>query len=364
MNIEQEADGAAEGRALVERLDRAKRAFVTRRANLGRAVALSAAGAPRSGDLVLASVVELGHHTKLETPEGRRAQLHVGDDIVVAYGARYAPDQFEAVVPANVSACDLVASGGIAAHTLARHANARKPTAIAPIGRLIGANGAPLNLEQFVLPAGPPNAPVRNVIAVAGTSMNAGKTTVAVNLIRGLTRAGVRVGACKVTGTGSGGDFWAMLDAGATRVLDFTDVGFSTTAGVDVGLVESGAHRLVSELEASDVDVVVVEIADGLLQKETAALLSPPSSFAARIDAIVLAAADSMGARAAADWMNVRKLPLRAVSGLLTASPLAAREAQSGLNIEVLSSKALAEAACATRVCLQAGARQPLSVVS
>lgn len=364
MNIEHETDGVAEGRALVGRLDRAKRAFVTRRANLGRAVALSQAGAPRSGDLVLASVVELGHHPKLETREGRRAQLHVGDDIVVVYGARYAPDQFEAVVPANVSPCDLVASGGIAAHTLARHAKVRKPTMIAPLGRLIGANGAPLNLDQFALSAEAPNAPVRNVIAVAGTSMNAGKTTVAVNLIRGLTRGGVRVGACKVTGTGSGGDYWAMLDAGAARVLDFTDAGFSTTAGMDISLVERGAHRLVSELEASDVDVVVVEIADGLLQKETAALLSPPSAFAARLDAIVLAAADSMGARAAAHWMSARNLPLRAVSGLVTASPLAAREAQAGMNIEVLSTKALAEAACATRVCLQTDARQPLSVVS
>lgn len=71
-----------------------------------------------------------------------------------------------------------------------------------------------------------------------------------------------------------------------------------------------------------------------------------------------------MGARAAVEWLAARKLPLRAVSGLVTASPLAAREAQAGIAVEVLSTKALAEAGCASRVCLQTGVRQPFSVVS
>ena len=34
---------------------------------------------PRPGDVVLAEVVELGHHKKLESPASRRAQMFVGD---------------------------------------------------------------------------------------------------------------------------------------------------------------------------------------------------------------------------------------------------------------------------------------------
>ena len=50
------------------------------------------------------------------------------------------------------------------------------------------------------------NDDVTPVLIVAGTAMNAGKTTAAARLIKGLQRAGLRVGAAKVTGTGAGGD--------------------------------------------------------------------------------------------------------------------------------------------------------------
>ncbi len=162
----------------------------------------------------------------------------------------------------------------------------------------------------------------------------------------------MRVGACKVTGTGSGGDLWSMMDAGAAHALDFTDVGFSTTAGCDIEEVEAGAHQILAHLESLGVDIVVMEIADGLLQRETAALLSAPSRLPARLDAVVLAAADAMGATAGADWLAQRRLPLRAVSGLVTASPLAAHEASTQCGVDIVSTFDLAEPQWAARVAL------------
>lgn len=350
--------------ALVERVKAAKRSFVARRAGLDLVCGLEQRRAPKAGDLILATVNEVNHHGKLELPDGRRAQLYAGDEIVVAYGARYAPDQFEAVVPSEIAPCDLVAGGGIAAHMLAKHSQTRKPTAITPVGMLVDERGEPLNVNRFALApplrAGDP----RNVIAVVGTSMNAGKTTLAANLIRGLSKSGVRVGACKVTGTGSGGDLWSMVDAGAAHALDFTDFGYATTSGLAPTEVEACAHQLVSYLETLDIDIVVVEIADGLLQRETAALLSPPSSFAPRIDGLVLAAADSMGALAGVQWLNQRNLPLCAVSGLLTASPLAMREAHFATGIEVTPTRAFAEPERAARLCLRARAKAVSSAPS
>lgn len=347
----------------LERLARAKKSFVCRRATLERVHAISSALRPNAGDLVLATVTEVGHHARLESPEGRRAQLYAGDEIVVAFGARYAPDQFEAIVPEDLGPCDLVAGGGIAAREVARHARVRKPTAIKPIGILIDGSGVALNVAQFALQPREQHPRARNLVAVVGTSMNAGKTTAAANLIRGLTNGGLRVGACKVTGTGSGGDIWSMRDAGAVAALDFTDVGFATTAGADTEAIDRGALALVAELEAEDIDIVVAEIADGLLQQETAALLTAPSGFVSRIDALLLAAADSMGALAGAEWLRAHNLPLRAVTGLVTASPLGTREAQSQLPVEVVNSKTLADAEVAARMSLLA-ARTSLSVVS
>lgn len=76
---------------------------------------------PQPGDLVLARVEQIGNHTKLELTDGRRALMFPGDEIVVCYGNRYAPDQFESTVPVDMSPCDLVAAGGIASREMTRH---------------------------------------------------------------------------------------------------------------------------------------------------------------------------------------------------------------------------------------------------
>lgn len=347
--------------ALRQRLAHAKRSFVCRHVEFGEAFGLSRVLQPKSGDVLLATVNELGHHARLESPQGRRAQLYPGDEILVAYGARYAPDQFEAVIPESIAPCDLVAGGGVAARMIAKHASAKKPTAISPVGVLTDASGKALNLRRFALPARPSLA-ARQVIAVVGTSMNAGKTTSAANLIHGLSAGELRVGACKVTGTGSGGDLWSMRDAGAVVALDFTDAGYATTAGADMAELEAAAHALLNRIESEAVDVVVVEIADGLLQRETAALLSS-ATFSRRVDGIILAAADSMGAVMGASWLRSNQLPLRAVTGLLTASPLATKEAQAHLDVAVVPTKSLLHAQTAAKICHQES-RSLIGVVS
>src|SRR5262245_59629883 len=82
---------------------------------------------PRCGDLVLARVDEVGHHKRLELRNGRRAHLFEGDHLIVCYGNRYAPAEFEAEVPWDFGPCDLVAAGGIASRMLAMHANVNEP---------------------------------------------------------------------------------------------------------------------------------------------------------------------------------------------------------------------------------------------
>lgn len=304
----------------------AKRAFTTRRASFGTSVTVVADRRPTTGDLVVARVVSLGQHPKLECPMGRRAQLYKGDLIVVSYGDRYAPDQFEAVVPDDLGPCDLVASGGVAARVISRHAKIRPATEIAPLGLIACRSGESLNLASFALPSRDLTEKRPSVIAVAGTSMNAGKTTTAAGLIHGIARAGLRVAAAKVTGTGSGNDYWSMLDAGAERVLDFTDMGHASTAGLAQEEVERTAISLIAHAAEERPDVIVLELADGLLQAETAGLLSS-DRFRASIDGLLFAAADAMGAFAGRQWLVDRGHRVIGVSGLVTASPLSRREA-------------------------------------
>src|SRR5262249_22172639 len=129
------------------------------------------------------------------------------------------------------------------------------------------------------------------VIAVLGTSMNSGKSTTVAGIVRGLTAAGHRVAAGKVTGTGAGGDPYMFGDAGATRVLDFTDFGFSSTYLLDSTIVTALFTSLVDELAGDEPDVIVVEIADGLLQPETSNLIAD-AWFHEIVDRVVFNACD------------------------------------------------------------------------
>jgi hypothetical protein len=313
---------------LATRLAQAKWAFTTRRVDHAAAQTLitDPMTIPATGDLVLARIHTVGQHATVELPTGRKATIRSGDEIVVSYGNRYAPDQFEALVPTDLGPAHLVAGGGIAARATAQHAKMKGATQIEPIGLLGDADGKPLNLKSFALPSS--RQPLPPVIAVFGTSMNAGKTTTAASIIRGLTNAGYRAGAAKVTGTGAGNDLWSMRDAGAVASYDFTDAGFATTYLAPVKDIIKGAVNLSSALAAEGAEVVVMEIADGLFQEETSALAANPD-FCALLTACVFAAGDSMGAVAGANRLRDLGHAVVAISGLVTCSPLGMREARS-----------------------------------
>ena len=191
-----------------ERISNAAWGFTTRRVPVDRSYRISHGSiTPRAGDLVLARVERLGHHRGLQLITGRKKNLFPGDEIVVAYGNRYAPSQFEAVVPKTLGPCDLVAGGGVAAKALSWHTRiSRGPSAITPIGLILDADGDRVNLSDYTIERSTQlSAALPTTIAVIGTAMDAGKTETAARLVRGLKQAGLRIGFAKVTGTGAGG---------------------------------------------------------------------------------------------------------------------------------------------------------------
>lgn len=332
-------------RGSLDRVRSAKSSYSVRRVDLSEVSGVVTDVRPSAGDLVLARVKRLGQHQHLEFGSGRRSRLWAGDDVIVAFGARYAPDQYEAVVPHDLSPCQLVAGGGIAARVVSRHANMKPATDIEPLG-LLGNSQGVINVRTAALGPAPSLRPSL-VVAVVGSSMNAGKTTTAANLVVGMRRRHLRVGAAKVTGTGAGGDAWMLSDAGASPVLDFTDSGFASTAGLAKEALEHILTHLTGHVASTGVTCLVLEVADGLLQRETAALVQS-ARFAKTVDAVVFAAADAMSAIAGVEWLRRHNLPVAAVSGLVTASPLARQEAARELSVPVVTIEELAteETAC------------------
>lgn len=349
-----------------QRLEQASWAFTTR--NIDRTVPFRierSKDAPQAGDLVLARVDVLGHHGGLQLWSGRRRNLFPGDEIVIAYANRYAPSQFEARVPRTLGPCHLVAGGGVASKARSWHSRIRRgPTLITPVGFLVRPDGTRANvrdgamelIDQIPLPPSP-------TIAVIGTAMDAGKTASAAFLAKGLTQLGLRVGFAKITGTGAGGDTWLLKDAGADPVLDFTDAGFASTYLEAQATVERILLTLTASLTKAGTDVNVIEVADGVLQPETAALLES-DIFRSIVGGVIFTARDAMGAMAGVEWLRQRHVPLIGLAGVLTAAPLQRQEAHQVTGLPTWNREELASAEVSRAVIAAAEGHVPIHSVS
>jgi hypothetical protein len=179
--------------------------------------------------------------------------------------------------------------------------------------------------------------------------MNSGKTTVASSLVKGLTSAGLKVGAAKLTGTGSGPDAWLMKDNGAEPALDMVDAGIASTYRQPTARIADAIQLLVDQLTKSGSEAIILEIADGLYHEETQRLLGITSSpthsvhnyLAALVDGVVFAASDAMGAKVGVDMLRHANMPILALAGLLSRSPLAVREAKENIGLPVLGKSIL-----------------------
>jgi dethiobiotin synthetase len=179
--------------------------------------------------------------------------------------------------------------------------------------------------------------------------MDSGKTQTAAYLVRGLTLAGLNVGYAKVTGTGAGGDTWLLHDAGAHPVIDFTDAGLVSTYLISSDELQRVFATLVTHVARAGVDVIVLEVADGLLQKETADLLGS-DLFRDVVGGVLFASADAMGALAGYTLLQSLNLPILGLAGVLTASPLQCEESLKVTGLEIFSRTALAQPKTAVKI--------------
>lgn len=331
-------------RMLQNTLQTAKWAFSTRRVQRTDAIQLSHDYAQAiSGDLVLGRVLAVGAHPRLQLKDGRPSDLYEGDLIVVACGARYASDQFEGIAQLSDEGADLLAGGGCLGQMRQRHAKMKMPTRVQVIGLLQDEDGRTLNLASYAMPMAKPSGAL-TVIGVVGASMNAGKTSAVASLVHGLEGAGYRTAAIKVTGTGAFGDWNAYEDAGASFVTDFTDAGMVSTYLQPIDRLQQALQHLLGAAEQAACEVAVVEFADGVLQRETAALLDLPevrSKFAGFLYATPDALA-AVGGQLSLERLGIQPV---ALTGLISASPLNALEAQAATGLPVLAREALRDPA-------------------
>jgi hypothetical protein len=287
---------------------------------------------PRAGDIALARLERIGKNARIELANGRPCTLHVGDLLVVVFGNRYATNQFEGYARVDGEACDLLSMGGLCGMVESRHASVPDSSKLRLLGALGDRDGRPLTLRSFSLAPAPRNARRPRVLVVCGSSMDAGKTHTASSAIAGLKRLGESVAGIKLTGTAAGRDTWSMLDAGACVALDFVDGGYPSTYLLELEqLLDLHAH-LIGNAAERGASWAVVEIADGILQGETAALLRSPR-FTETVDAWLFAAGDPLAALAGAQVLRGWGIEPAGITGRVTMSPLAMREVTAATNL-------------------------------
>ncbi len=291
--------------------------------------------APQAGDVVLARVETIGRNTALELTGGRRSSLHPGDYIAGVFGHRYATRQFEGYARTVGDACDLLSMGGLCGQVVSKHANAADPTKLRVVGALGDSTGRPLQLRDFALDAGPAG-PRPQVIAVCGSSMDSGKTYTVMSLVLGLRQAGIPVAGIKLTGSATGRDTWATADAGACAALDFIDGGLPSTYLCSLEELLNLHDLLLAHAGQRGAQWVVVEIADGLLESETSALLQSPA-FRETVSGWVFATGDPLGAVGGVSLLRGWGVEPLAVSGVVSMSPLGIREVEAGTNLPCLT---------------------------
>lgn len=280
---------------------------------------------PMAGDLALAEVLSPGANQHLVLADGRSQRLVRGQALLVTLGSPYAPLAHSGRLPTELGECDLLTAHGVAGIEVARAQRLAAPTRLRLYGLLGDACGQRLNLADFALPQRPAVRPLRSWLVVS-TARRTQTSAALLQLVHGLAKHCAQVAALQITGEMDADLSLRLRHAGARCTLDVVDAGLSATGGVSGETLLAAADLLLAEASAQGAAVAITRLAGGLAQREVRALLATPG-FASRFDGVVLTAADALSARAGVAVLQSAGLSTVAVTGALSASPLAMREA-------------------------------------
>jgi len=299
---------------------------------------------PGAGDVVVGRVLHLGQHVRVEGRDGRRTSLFPFDRVVCVLANRYATDQFEGYARLRGDLADIIGIGGVVGDVVSQDDRMLlEPTLLRIEAGVLDAGGKQVNLLDYKAPhaLGVARKEPRTILVV-GSAMSAGKTTTAAGLIAGLAATGARAAAAKITGTSSAKDIQFMEDAGAIAAVDFTDAGWPSTFLCSGEQLMAAYRHLRSVVMETDPDAIVLEIADGILQRETDLLLTNPE-FKKSIDRVFFAANDSLAAESGVRRMADLGYTVSGVSGKMTTNVLQMQEVASILDVPCLDFKSLCQ---------------------
>ena len=306
---------------------------------------------PQVGDVGIFEVVKLGKHKNMQNDTKRNVMILPGDRIMAAFGTRYATAQFEGYVPEDCNReLHILGAGGTVGVIESMHEKFSDigPTSLKFIGTVNDKQGQVVNTKAMyykqITPFSGAAASATKVILSVGSSMDSGKTTSAAYLVRGLRKSSCSVAFVKLTGTVYTKDCDLNYDLGANMTADFGDLGFPSTYMCDEPELLNLYESLLRKVLVVNPDYVVMEIADGLYQRETKLLLNN-HKLIDTVHAVLFSAGDSLAAINGISVLNSWGIRPFAISGLLTASPLLIKEVKENSSLPVYTINDLADKA-------------------
>jgi len=297
---------------------------------------------PEVGDLILGEVVNIGHHKRIESRSARLHTLNIGTHSVFVFGNRYSPDQYEGLVPDSYSEhVALFSQGGVIGKVHVQNQLIGVPTRVRVLGYICDAEGHVVNTKDFTLVRPKSNARKKKrakMILCIGTTMNSGKTYAAAACCYGISSMGKKVRAAKITGTASLKDILLMNDCGAEHIADFTYFGYPSSYRMEPDKLLWMFQSFDMKYGNNPNNYLVIEFADGILQRETAMLLRMPE-VRNRIHKIVFCGPDSSAIYGGIHILKEHfDLVPDAISGSCSSSPLVIREIQTFTELPILKS--------------------------
>jgi hypothetical protein len=291
---------------------------------------------PIPGDLALFRVTHIGSHTRLINTLNQKLRIYTGDLFVGVFGNRYATDALEATVE-GVRNISLLTTAGMVGTVKSKHRSVKRTTQVAFVGYLKTTTHARINSKKIRHRRANKKYEIKNLIAVIGSGMNSGKTTFCRKLIKSLSQKGLRVAACKLTGSISPRDYDEMLSASAVYVTDFSDYGFPSTYKCDKDELMILFETMLADIEKSNPDIIIMEIADGILQRETKMILNEPL-FQKMTRGIIVTAESAPSALYTVGYLEQLGFRIIGLSGAVTSSPLYVKEFADNNSAPILSS--------------------------
>ncbi|MCB9974147.1 MAG: hypothetical protein H6856_00795 [Rhodospirillales bacterium] len=275
------------------------------------------------GTVLAAEVLEdKSIYNEIELPSGRMSKIKKGDIIAVALGQRMALKGFVGRLPSSLWPDDvihLLNFGGVAGECLS--ANVKEvgdPLRIRVLGA-ITRKGEVLNIGQKTLFT--PKKKMKSAIPLiitTGTSMDSGKTTVAIEVVKTLSRMGLKLAGAKLTGVAAMRDLYKMQDYGVYNSVSFVDAGITSTANIPDETIKDVVRGAIDHLSTDDPDAIMIEFGDGLMGRYGVNAVLGMPEIQKNVRLHIGCAGDPVGAIGLARECKKAGIPIDVISGPVT----------------------------------------------